>query len=131
MRNSRIQPYAINQSPLFKISSQRRLADLLNITLSELRHLANANDLYVERDEPKSKGGVRRIENPHRVLKRVQARIAKLLSRIAPPSFLFCPVKRRSYVDNAKKHLGNPIIRTLDIKEYFQSTPKRLAIHQF
>jgi retron-type reverse transcriptase len=48
----------------------------------------------------------------------------KALSRIAPPDFLFCPVKRRSYVDNAAQHIGAKEIRTLDIKAYFPSTPR-------
>jgi len=90
MRNKKIQPYPLDQSPLFKISSQRRLADLLRVTLADLEHLANAENLYKEWDEEKPKGGTRHIENPNHDLKKVQARIAKLLGRIVPPSFRGC-----------------------------------------
>ena len=47
-----------------------------------------------------------------------------LLSRIEPPDFLFCPVKRRSYVSNAARHIGAKNVRTLDVKTYFPSTPQ-------
>ena len=48
----------------------------------------------------------------------------RMLSRIEPPEFLFCPVKRRSYVSNAAQHAGAREIRKLDIKAYFPSTPR-------
>jgi hypothetical protein len=49
-----------------------------------------------------------------------------LLSRIEAPHFLHCPVKRRSYVSNAAcHHRHSKEVRTLDVKSYFQSTPRR------
>lgn len=116
--------YSLDQSPLYKLTRKRRLAEIVGIEQAELRFLSkNADSLYNEFDLPKKSGGVRRVENPRRQLKIVQARLARLLSRIAAPDYLFCPVRGRSYVSNAAAHRGNRVIRCLDIKKYFPSTP--------
>ncbi len=65
------------------------------------------------------------MENPRRELKLVQARIARLLGRITPPDYLFCPVKGRCYVTNAAQHRGQRVVHCLDIRKYFPSTPSR------
>jgi len=122
--------YALNQSPLYKLRTKRKLAGLLRVNFTELRALRKADSLYRETDIPKKNGGTRRIENPRRNLKIVQARVARLLGRIEPPDYLFCPVKGRSYVDNAACHLGHRVIRTLDVKQYFPNTTRN-RVYQF
>jgi retron-type reverse transcriptase len=44
---------------------------------------------------------------------------------IEPPTFLTCPVKGRSYVTNARHHVGAREIVTLDVSSYFPSTTWR------
>ena len=39
--------------------------------------------------------------------------------RIAPPHYLFAPVKGRSYIDNANVHRSARSIRLLDLKDFF------------
>ncbi len=118
--------YPPHQSPLYKLKSKKRLAALLGLSPSEMRALAKmADTLYSEFDVPKKTGGVRGVENPARRLKLVQARIARLLGRIAPPDYLFCPVKGRCYVSNAATHRGQRVVRCLDIRKYYPSTPSR------
>jgi retron-type reverse transcriptase len=95
------------------------------VSLRDLRTFKQTERFYNEYDIPKKQGGVRHIENPKRNLKIVQARVARLLSKIDPPDYLFCPVRGRCYVTNAARHRGNRIVRTLDIKKYFPNTPKR------
>lgn len=116
--------YHLNQSPLFKLSTKRKAAKVLNLTLKELMCFRSTDHLYRESEIPKKSGGVRLIENPRRNLKVVQARLARLLGRITPPDYLFCPVKGRCYVTNAARHRGNRIVRTLDVKKYFPNTPR-------
>jgi hypothetical protein len=58
-------------------------------------------------------------------LKIVQATLAKLLTRIEPPDYLFCPVKGRDYIKNAAQHRGNPVVRCLDIRKFFPNTSAR------
>ena len=118
--------YPLHQSPLYRLRSRPRLARLLRVSQAELRALAAGDSLYTEFDIPKKNGnGVRHVENPRRALKLVQARVARILARIAPPDFLFCPVKRRCYVSNAAAHRGNRVVHCLDIKAFFPSTPQR------
>jgi hypothetical protein len=118
--------YPLNQSPIYKMGSRSKLAALLGISGAELRALSVGDALYSEFDIPKkSGGGVRHVENPCRALKRIQTRLARVLSRINPPDFLFCPVKRRCYVANAAAHRGNRVVQCLDIRKFFPSTPQR------
>nr|WP_269060099.1 reverse transcriptase family protein [Citromicrobium bathyomarinum] len=63
----------------------------------------------------------RPIDIPHPHLKQVQRRIGRLLSSARPPDWLFSPVKGRSYVDNAARHLGSTAFCMLDIADYFPS----------
>lgn len=118
--------YDLKQSPLYRLPSRGRLAALLRITPSQLRALENGADLYREFDIPKKNGsGSRRVENPCRELKLVQAKIARILGRITPPDFLFCPVKRRCYVSNAAAHRNNRVVQCLDLKKFFPNTPQQ------
>lgn len=118
-------PLPLNQSRLFKVSSPAKLAQVLGFEIAELTALSQDEGQYHEFDIEKKGGGVRRVENPAPPLKKVQAHIAKLLSSIDPPDFLFCPVKGRCYVSNAASHRGNRVVRCLDIKKFFPSTPSR------
>jgi hypothetical protein len=118
--------YALNQSPLYKLGSRPKLARLLGVTNGELRQLAAGDALYREFDIPKKSGtGFRHIENPVRPLKLLQARLARLLARIDPPDFLFCPVKGRCYITNAAAHRGSRMVQCLDLKKFYPSTTQK------
>ena len=83
--------YALDQSPLYKLSNRKKLAKMLRIDTRELRNLSKqADGLYREFAVPKKSGGMRDVENPARQLKLVQARLARWLGRIAPLDYLFC-----------------------------------------
>ncbi|WP_294262294.1 reverse transcriptase family protein [uncultured Sphingomonas sp.] len=118
--------YALNQSPLYKLGSRPKLARLLGVTNGELRRLAAGDALYNEFDIPKKSGtGFRHVENPVRPLKLLQAKLARLLARIEPPDFLFCPVKGRCYITNAAAHRGNRMVQCLDLEKFFPSTTQK------
>lgn len=117
--------HALNQSPLYKLRTRGKLARLLRISPSELRAIELGTDQYSEFDRPKKNGtGTRHVENPRRELKRVQARVARILGQITPPDFLFCPVKRRCYVTNAATHRASRVVQCLDIQKFFPNTPQ-------
>lgn len=124
MRSKR-RTHPLDQSSFYKLGSRSKLCRLLDITHAELRAISKGDMLYREFDIPKKSGGVRHVENPDRPLKLVQARIARRLAAITPPDYLYCPVKGRCYVSNAARHLGNRVVRCLDIKSFFPSTPAR------
>ncbi len=115
----------LHQSRLFKVSSPAKLAQVLGLELADLHLLCQPEGQYHEFDIEKKGGGKRRVENPAPSLKKVQARIAKFLSSVEPPDFLFCPVKGRCYVSNAASHRANRVVHCLDIKKFFPSTPSR------
>lgn len=115
--------HPLKQSPLHKLGNHRRLAALLRTDVHAIKSMAALGSLgYTEWDDINEKGKVRHIENPKPQLKRAQARLATLLSMIEPPDFLTCPVKGRSYVTNARCHVGAAEIVTMDVSRYFQST---------
>lgn len=116
---------ALNQSCLYKASSPERLAKMLGTSEAHLRELCALTVRYREFDIPKANGKSRHCENPVPPLKALHSRIAKALSQIEAPDFLFCPVKGRCYVSNAAAHRQSRVVRCLDIKKFFPSTPSR------
>lgn len=84
-----------------------------------------ADEVYREFSVKKKDGTLRGVEDPARNLKLVQARMARQLSKIEPPDYLFCPVKGRCYVSNAAQHRGNRVVHCLDVRKYFPNTPSR------
>ena len=131
MPKKRTKYYAEQDSPFYKLRSKAKLASLLFLSADKLKFLAESEDLY--RDFPKKKmsGGFRPISAPRADLKIVQKRIADLLQRITPPDYLFAPVCGRSYVDNAKRHLGASSVRHLDIEDFFPSCTANKVIWFF
>lgn len=126
MTTTKTKGYPLDQSPLYKMTTKRKLAELLRLTPAKLKRLSSLSPLlYKEWDQTNSKGKTRQIEDPARALKEIQSRIAKILSSIAAPSFLHCPVKGRSYISNAAQHIGARHIRNIDISNYFPSTKSR------
>lgn len=120
--------HPLNQSRLYAIYSRKKLAELFELDRLSLNELLSGADLYSDRIIKIDKNGKlkeRRIREPRGKLRTIHSIVQKMLSRIEPPDFLFCPVKRRSYVGNAEQHIGAGEIGTLDIKEYFPSTPRR------
>ena len=94
--------YALNQSPLYKLRNQQRLAALIRIDLKKLYLLLDAPCNY--RVFPQGK---RTCHDPKPILKAIHKRLQILLNRIAPPDYLHSATKGRSYVTNAAAHLGN------------------------
>jgi hypothetical protein len=115
--------YHLDQSPFYRLTTRRKLARVFGLTLPEMNALTRSESLYREFSIPKKAGGTRMVENPPPELKKVQKHAARLLGRIRPKDYLFCPVKGRSYVSNAGRHRGNRVIRCLDVRKYFPCTP--------
>jgi hypothetical protein len=66
-------------------------------------------------------GKKRLIEVPEPELKAIQARIKKVLAKLDFPDYVFSGVKGRSYVDNAKLHVGNKYLYKIDLTAFFPS----------
>jgi hypothetical protein len=117
--------YLLNQSPLYKLHSRRKLADLLGLTIQELNQMTAAQDsLYnrfpkiIEKNGQKKK---RDIERPKPKLRQIQKRLVHLLDRIQPPDYLHSGFRGRSYVSNALRHDCKSRVAKIDIKKFFPS----------
>lgn len=119
--------YPLNQSPLYKVTTRPKLATIFGMTEAALQAIVAMPRPFSARDIEIVRNGVtkiRHVQEPRGPLRPIHNRVRRLLSRIEPPSFLFCPVKGRCYVSNAALHVNAGEIRKLDIQKYFPSTPK-------
>jgi retron-type reverse transcriptase len=119
--------YPLEQSKFYKVTTRRKLASIFGITEVEIHKLWAMPIPFSSRQIEVLRNGViktRHVQEPRGTLRPIHSRTRKLLSRIEPPDFLFCPVKGRSYVGNAAVHINSKEIRTLDVANYFPSTPR-------
>ncbi|ULJ77776.1 reverse transcriptase family protein [Rhizobium sp. C104] len=126
--------HKIEDSALFNVSTRKKLANVLMCSLPLLKAVEGLDVRYKKRwkrkdsdtapwltqpPPPDQATQYRPIDIPVDQLKKLQARIADLLSRIETPPFLCSPVKGVSYVDNAGRHVNNRAFWLLDIADYF------------
>lgn len=123
--------YALTASPLFGLRGKNELARALKCEADSIEKLRDSDSFYRLKERETKPGKIRLIEDPPNELKRIQARISKLLMRIVPPDFLYCPVRKRGAIDCAQEHFGAPQVWSLDIKEYFPSTPREFIFRFF
>lgn len=126
MPRSILKRHPLNQSQLYAVRSRGELAKLFGLTRAGLNEILAIEHPYSQRSIALVRNGktkIRIIQEPRNALRSIHVGVKKLLSRIEPPDFLFCPVKRRSYVSNAAQHVEAKVVRTLDIHAYFPSTP--------
>ena len=114
--------YPLDQSPFYKLQNRKKLCNLLITTPKKLNSLLKRNDNYYEFDRVEKLGKVRRIEAPRKRLELLHHRIFILLARIEVPNYLQSGTKGRSHITNAKKHIGNDELISLDIKKFYPST---------
>jgi hypothetical protein len=117
--------YPLNQSPLYKLHSRKKLAEHLGLTIQELNQMAASQDsLYntfsktIEKD---GKTKERFIEHPKPHLRQIQKRLVCLLDRIQPPDYIHSGFRGRSYISNALSHECKVRIAKTDIKKFFPS----------
>ena len=143
MSRKAVKFHKLEASALYKVSTRKKLADVLLCSPTHIDTVGSIEARYKKRWKPKDSDSApwltqpppadqaanyRPIDIPVDALKKLQTRIADLLSRIEPPSFLFSPVKGASYVDNAKSHVNSNAFWLLDIADYFPScTADRVA----
>jgi len=117
---SEARSYPLDQSPLYKLESKRKLAGLLFRDLSLLQALANRTDNYRSRNTVHA-NKERSLEVPKPALESVQRRLFRLLDRIEKPDYMHSGRKQRSYITNAQVHVGPVWLLKLDIKKFYAS----------
>lgn len=124
--NTRGKSYPASDSPLYKLSSKKKLAVLLGYPLSTLNKLAS-NNFYRTFTQAKE----RKIQTPKDQLAIVHTRIASLLVRIKIPVNIHSGKKGSSYITNANQHRGHQIVLTTDLQQFFPSTNKEMIFRLF
>jgi|AZIJ01.1.fsa_nt_gi hypothetical protein len=117
-------------SPLFHITSKKRLAILLCSSIKELNHIVRSkNQMYQYFNENKTDDSgniikVRPIQNPHDRLKLIHSRIGKFLGNLKAPDYLHSK-RSKSAISNAKAHAGiKGHTLNIDITDFYPSTSK-------
>ncbi|HEY7123672.1 MAG TPA: reverse transcriptase family protein [Ktedonobacterales bacterium] len=109
------------------LRTEQELADWLGIPLTRLRWFthdrpADTTWHYVRYVIPKRSGGQRVILAPKRELKALQRRVLDgIVARVpmAPSAHGF--VRGRSILSNARPHVGQQVVLTLDLQDFFPS----------
>ena len=142
--------YQIERSPLYQLSSKRKLFYLLAVQNELLNNPKNAKKLsnflteinnvpafqkFVTADNyrvfPEKKSG-RIIQDPNLALKLIHKKLANLLAHIIPPDYLHSGVKTKSYVTNATTHKQTPqFVLKMDIHKFYQSCQKEFIFKAF
>lgn len=110
-------------SARLQIPSIRHLACTLDIDERLLKTLASSMNKHVSHIRiPKSSGGYRDFYAPSQDLKAVQRMINRTIIEPIPlPLGFHGSVRGRSTITNAKRHLNQPVVASLDIKDFFPS----------
>ena len=119
-----------NLEPLFGLESRKRLARILKTDLAFLTSLAGRDDLYHSFSTVYG-GKTRHIERPAPNLERVQKRIHTQLDRGLKPVYLHSGIKGKSYVTNARAHVGPTPTVKLDIRKFYASTSSKRVYKYF
>lgn len=126
--------YSINQSPLYRLRSKRKLAALLGSeSVGSLIRLAARGQFKIYTIS--KDGKERQIEEPRGLLRGAHNKLSALLRRIHVPDYLHSGVKKRSNVTNASEHDGSSNLLVTDISKFYPSTSYervfRLFKHHF
>lgn len=116
--------YPLHQSPLYKIKGKGQFEKIINIEFNDIDDLISQKNYHVFQKDG------RIIQSPHGQLANVHNHIGKLLSRIEMPDYLYSQ-KERSYVHNAKQHVGNHCLIKTDIHKFYPSTTRLMVYHLF
>jgi retron-type reverse transcriptase len=104
----------------------RNIADLaeeLRLSESKVKYLCyRADFLYKVFDIPKKSGAMRRIAQPSRELKAVQAWILRnILNKLQASAYSKGFELNTSILDNATPHVGSTFVLNIDLEDFFSS----------
>lgn len=104
---------------LYGLKSKKKLKELLHIKRNVYCKGSFVNCKVKPYIDTKIKPRI--IEAPDKDLQVIQRRILRFLQNLGVPDYVFSGVKKRSYIDNAKKHSGNLYLYKTDISAFFPS----------
>jgi RNA-directed DNA polymerase len=112
-----------SQHNLFSGSSTEDVAKLLHVSPGDINHLlSRLSKQYVERTRRKADGSKRKLLVPSESLKLIQRKIAaNILNRVPLLPCVYGGVRGKSVTHNAKVHVGQDVVFTMDIEQCFPS----------
>jgi len=114
--------YRLEDSPLYKIQSKKKLAYILFTSVVALKGMTDKTIAHYEYwEEEKPDSSMRPLCRPHEGLDKIQSRIAFLLSSIEIPDYVHAPVPKRTYVTNAATHRNSRAFCLMDIESFYPS----------
>ena len=113
----------IKDNPLYSFGNKKKLAKLLSVELKDLESMRS--DDYYKIFSIKTGKKEREVQEPKETLKKVHAKLQKLLKPLLYESdYLTSGKKRVSYIDNAKMHTGSKYVLTLDIDSFYSKSQR-------
>jgi len=118
-------PYPLHQSPLYRLNGRGQFESIVGVKWNDAETLFGVQNYRVW---PNQKG--REIQRPIGELADVHRRIARLFKRIELPDYVYSK-KGRSYVDNARQHVGNSALAKTDISGFYPSVTHKMVYRVF
>lgn len=109
--------YPLNQSPLFKLKTKKKLLEIIGLSKNQADKLM-LDSAYKEFENDAG----RKIQEPIAQLKAVHRKIGVLLGRIELPPYFHSGRKKHSTLTNAESHKQAIELLKLDIHKFFPST---------
>lgn len=106
---------------MFGFKSLSPLTSLLEISNQQFRAAVTSPE-YSEWVDGSKPSKPRLIQDPRGVTERLHYRLYELLDRVQRPAFLHSATRGRSFVTNARAHVGPHPCVTTDMKDCYQST---------
>ena len=123
--------YPIEISALFNCQSKKRLAEIFNTTFSEITMIVDSMEYKFKEIPKKNSTEMRQISIPNDALAKAQSAIFAFLKRIERPNWLISSEACKSYIDNAKFHMGNKCVVTADIKKFYDNCKREYVFRFF
>lgn len=120
-----------NKCRLNQVRSHKVLAEMLGISLTELRMFSKKISSHYEEFYVYKNKKPRLVEDPSPALKGIHHRLKAIFSDIPLPSYVYSGRKKVSYKDNAKAHLENRYACTFDIEKFFPRCSRDLLENFF
>lgn len=120
--------YPLQQSVLYKIRSQKKLA---NVLLLPDNYFKKHHEYHYEEFSKIEGEKERHFASPDKELKQIQKRIARLLQKIETPEWLHSGVKRKSYITNCREHVEADYVINMDIMSFYDSVKGKYVFKLF
>lgn len=120
-----VKRYAKDQSPFYGIKSKKKLAAIFGVSHLELAKISKNPNGYEKFTITKLGKKPRDVQKPKGILLQIHKRTQFLLARIKTPDYLHSAVRSRSYMTNAKAHVGKSHVIKIDIRSFFNNVKKK------